>query len=207
MKTPACQALLDASTRDTLHSAHSQGDDEFISQLYCRNFGLKFSKMKSIPFRYLLICSARNLYSEVAVCSSPNRYAMASVQFILKNVRNHTHPKQSLLTTLNHVSTVSVFSMSKHTHQFLLNTFMHYSSWKAQHLLVLRGLYKPLRNTSFLLHLLLSFTISSTVIKFLLCTGQCTALAACCLLNYLWKKHSDSMSNYIRLWVTKAPNF
>lgn len=115
MKTPACQALLDTSTRDTLQRAHSQGDDEFISQLYCRNFSLEFSKMKSILFRYLLICSARNSYSEVVVSSSPNRYAMASVQFILKNVRNHTHPKRSLVTTLNHVSTVSVFSMSKHT--------------------------------------------------------------------------------------------
>lgn len=86
----------------------------FLSSLIVEIFGSKFSKTESIPFRYLLICSRRNSYSEVAVSSSPNRYATASAQFILKNVRNHTHPKQSLITMLNHVSTVSVFSMSKH---------------------------------------------------------------------------------------------
>lgn len=169
-----------------LQIARSQGD-EFTSQFTdCRNFGSKFSKLKSSPFKYLLNWSARNRDSEVAVSSSPNRYAVASVLFIPKNIRytNHTHSKYSLITTLN-LFPLHLYFPCQNTHKFLLNTFMHYSSLRARSLLVLCELYKPLRNTLFLLHLLLSFTVSSTVIKFLLCTGHRTALAACCLRKYL----------------------
>lgn len=139
----------------------------------CRKSCSKFSKLKSSPFSYLLHIQ------KLRPPGSQTIMPLHLFSFYWKILGIKTRPQgisHYYIKTCFHCICVSMF---------LLNTFMSYSSLRAWGSLVPWEMYKPLRITIFAASTP-SFTISSKVIKFVLCTEHHAALAACCLLKYLW---------------------
>jgi len=82
-----------------------------------------FQKVEIHPIQVSAELQCKEHISEGTVSTSQNHYAMASVQFILKNTRyRNTHPLSNLSLLHQSLFSLHLYSPCQNTDQFLLDT-------------------------------------------------------------------------------------